>query len=188
MRVVIPFGPRKITGFVIDRMAESSISSLKEIIDVLDVTPVLTHELLHLGKWLANETLSLYITTYHAMLPQVLKAKYSKVIKRETEEQLPDVLEELFSIKTEVNYEDFIQTPEHFKALQKHIQSGDISIDYIVKNQAKKKYQTLILPAPLEILMEEEAQLHKQAVKQRLIIDYFINHPKPIEQKQLYQL
>lgn len=188
MRVIIPFGPRKITGFVMNRIGESSFTALKEIIDVLDVTPVLTNELLHLGKWLANETLSLYISTYHAMLPQVLKAKYSKIIKRETDERLPPILEELFSVRTEIKYEDFTQTPEHFKALQKHVQDGDISIEYVVKNQAKKKYETFIIPASLEMLMEEEAQLSKRAIKQRLIIDYFIHHHERIEQKKLYQL
>lgn len=76
MRVIIPFGPRKITGFVIERIAQSDFEHLKAIIDVLDVTPVLTDELLHVGQWLADETLSLYIMTFQAMLPQVLKAKY----------------------------------------------------------------------------------------------------------------
>src|SRR5699024_8139645 len=82
MRVIIPFGPRKITGFVVERIEKSSYNQLKEIMDVLDVTPVLTQELLELGKWLASETLSLYITTFQAMLPQVLKAKYAKEIVR----------------------------------------------------------------------------------------------------------
>src|SRR5699024_12424970 len=58
MRVIIPFGPRKIIGFVIKRTSESSFGKLKEIIDVLDLTPVLTKELLILGKWLADELLS----------------------------------------------------------------------------------------------------------------------------------
>ena len=39
IRVVIPFGPRKITGFVIERIEESEFGKLKEIIDVLDLTP-----------------------------------------------------------------------------------------------------------------------------------------------------
>src|SRR5699024_7657744 len=64
MRVIIPFGPRKISGFVIDIIAESAYPNVKEIFDVLDVTPVLTNELLQVGKWLAEDTISLYITTF----------------------------------------------------------------------------------------------------------------------------
>src|SRR5699024_765205 len=72
MRVIIPFGPRKISGFVMEIIAESTYDNLKEIVDILDVTPVLTKELLQVGKWLAEDTISLYISTYQAMLPQVL--------------------------------------------------------------------------------------------------------------------
>src|SRR5690625_2891862 len=85
MRVVIPFGPRKITGFVVAKTTTSEAKQLKEIIDVLDLTPVLTEELLALGRWLAEETLCLYITAYQAMLPHVLKAKYDKEIVRQCE-------------------------------------------------------------------------------------------------------
>src|SRR5699024_8053663 len=80
MRVIIPFGPRKISGFVMELIAESDYDNVKDIIDVLDLTPVLTKELLQVGKWLAEDTVSLYITTYQAMLPQVLKAKYDKEV------------------------------------------------------------------------------------------------------------
>src|SRR5699024_7993005 len=44
-----------------------------------------------------------------------------------------------------------------------------------------------IIPSSIESLMEAEAETSKRAVKQRLIMDYFINHPEPVEQKKLYQ-
>src|SRR5699024_412775 len=71
MRVVVPFGPRTITGFAVEIAAESAHANLKELKDILDLAPVLTTELLSLGKWLADATLSMYITAYQAMLPQV---------------------------------------------------------------------------------------------------------------------
>src|SRR5699024_7863112 len=106
MRVIIPFGPRKITGFVIKSTSESSFGKLKEIIDVLDLTPVLTKELLILGKWLADELLSLYIATYHAMLPQVLKAKYEKEIVKLTDDILPPELETLFQQRSRIKFDE----------------------------------------------------------------------------------
>ena len=47
--------------------------------------PVLTKELLEIGKSLTRETISLQITTFQAMLPQVLKATYKKEIVRSTQ-------------------------------------------------------------------------------------------------------
>jgi primosomal protein N' (replication factor Y) len=187
MRVVIPFGPRKITGFVVERKAASAHQTLKEIIDVLDVTPVLTEELLKLGKWLADETLSLYITTYHAMLPQVLKAKYEKWIERVTNGDLPDILAQSFNSQVMIPYESLIQSSDHLKALQQAIETGDVLIQYKVKNQAKKKYVTMLYPAEKSHLLKERENLSKQATKQKAIIDYLLTCDGPIEQGALYQ-
>src|SRR5690625_2592144 len=125
MRVVIPFGPRKISGYVVKRIKESSYDHLKEIIDVLDVTPVLTKELLKLGKWLANETVSLYITTYQAMLPQVLKSTYKKEVIRLTDIPLIATLENAFKKKDVLSFEETIQLIGSYKKLQHYIESGD---------------------------------------------------------------
>src|SRR5699024_1705147 len=105
MRVIIPFGPRNISGFVMELIEESAYDNLKDIIDVLDLTPVLTDELLHVGKWLAEDTVALYITTYQAMLPQVLKAKYEKEVEKVTDDSLPNELATMFDGRKTVPYE-----------------------------------------------------------------------------------
>src|SRR5699024_9090086 len=110
MRVIIPFGPRKISGFVMEIIAESEFDQLRDIVDVLDLSPVLTNELLQVGKWLAEDTVSLYITTYQAMLPQVLKAKYDKEVIRTSDATLHDELESLFNNKETVSYEKVTST------------------------------------------------------------------------------
>src|SRR5699024_4128215 len=88
MRVVIPFGPRKITGIIIVFTDDSEFKNLREIINVLDIISTMTEYLLEIAKWLANQTNSLYITTYKAMLPQVLKYKYERTLVR-IEKNLP---------------------------------------------------------------------------------------------------
>src|SRR5699024_1116634 len=135
MRVIIPFGPRKITGFVIKRTSESSFGKLKEIIDVLGLTPVLTKELLIPGKWFADELRSLYIATYHAMLPQVLKAKYEKEIVKLTDDILPPELETLFQQRSRIKFDEIDQSRKQMSLLKKHLESMDLEIQYIVKNQ-----------------------------------------------------
>src|SRR5699024_10334598 len=187
MRVIIPFGPRKITGFVIERKAESTIDKLKSIIDVLDMTPVLTPELLRLGKWLANQTLSLYITTYQAMLPQVLKAKYSKHIVRGNKEQISPMLERYFANKTSLPFDEVIQL-FGYRTLQTYIENGDVSVQYEVTSQATKRYQTMMIPASQSILENALTEIPKQATKQQAIIEFFLEHHSPIEQSTLYRV
>ena len=186
MRVIIPFGPRKITGFVMERMEDSEYEHLKAIIDVLDVTPVLTDELLKIGKWLAEETLSLYITTFQAMLPQVLKAKYKKVVVKAENRPISPLLETYFAKHQSLDYDQVIASIGHH-TLQKYVENGDVNIQYLVKSQETKRYQTMISPISIKILQNAVQTLPKQATKQKEIIEFFINQPKPIEQSQLYR-
>lgn len=189
MRVIIPFGPRKISGFVVDIVDDSEVSGLKEIIDVLDLTPVLTEELLEVGKWLASETMCFYITALQAMLPQLLKASYKKEIIRQTENPLPQALEKLFLNTTVISYESISERGISYSILQKYIQTGDIVINYVVKSKETKRYKTLVKPvSKMEVLKEEKRKLPSQAIRQKQILDHFINDPKEIEQSSLLNL
>ncbi len=188
MRVSVPFGPRKIMGFVVALTSSSSFNRLKEISDVLDLMPVLTDELLELGKWLAEHTLSLYITAYQAMLPHVLKATYKKELIRNTENRLSEELETLFSGRDVIPYDKFIHSTVPLNQLQQAIQAGDVSVNYLVKSKATKKYVTMIEPKKTPHQLEEALlDLHKNATSQRRLLQYFLHHPDAIEQKLLYK-
>lgn len=59
MRVIVPFGPRKVQGFVVDVKLETDVKRTKPIAELLDLTPVLTPELLELGHWLTEKRFAL---------------------------------------------------------------------------------------------------------------------------------
>lgn len=186
MRVTVPFGSRKIMGFVIGFTGHSSFDKLKHLSDVLDLTPVLTEELIELGKWLAEDTLSFYITAYQAMLPQVLKAQYKKELIRMNEATLSAELEQLFAGRDFISYEEFTSSSISYHRLQKAIQEGDVSVKYLVKSKITKKRLTMIKPAKESYLLEEALlDLPKNAKKQQLALEYFIEKPEEIEQKEL---
>jgi len=84
-RVNVPFGNRKVAGFVMEIKDSSSSNKLKEIIELLDEEEVLDEELLALGKWLAKDTLSSLISCYQAMLPKALKAKLNSKLGKKYE-------------------------------------------------------------------------------------------------------
>ncbi|MEM6648206.1 MAG: primosomal protein N' [Bacteroidota bacterium] len=52
-RVVVPFGPRTLTG-VVTQVGEAARDGLKDVIDVLDDRPAFTDELLQLTRWMAD--------------------------------------------------------------------------------------------------------------------------------------
>ena len=90
-RVIIPFGPQKLEGFVIsieDSSNKTFEYKLKNIIDVVDEFPVLNEELLNLGKYISKTTFCTLINAYQVMLPTALKAKENTNIKIKTKSYL----------------------------------------------------------------------------------------------------
>ena len=81
IRVLVPFANLKLVGFVMDVNPKIDADyELKEIIDIIDDTVILTTELLELGKYLSCKTLSTLISSYQVMLPNGYKANHKKNI------------------------------------------------------------------------------------------------------------
>jgi len=187
MRVLVPFGPRKIMGFVVGFSDRSEHAKLKPILECLDIIPALTEELLGVGKWLAEETLCLYITAFQAMLPQALKSKYKKEYIR-AEEQLEPTLEEVFAGRDVLTEEDIQQSNLKLAVLQRAIKRGDVAINYVVKSRITKKMITMVEPAAEPFQLEEALiELTKQAIKQKEMLEFFIENESPIAQSELLQ-
>ncbi|MFT9469881.1 MAG: primosomal protein N', partial [Leuconostoc pseudomesenteroides] len=71
MRVTVPFGRRKVMGFVIGIRATTDLSEdqLRSLTTILDLSPVLNTELLSLSDYLADETFAFRISILQTMLP-----------------------------------------------------------------------------------------------------------------------
>lgn len=188
MRVIVPFGPRKIQGFVTELKKESSFSKLREIVEPLDLNPVLNGELLELGEWLTQHTLSYKISSYQAMLPAALKAKYEKKIVLAKEADLNEVhqrLQELFMQNQEIKWEDAVA--EGLVAqLHKEAAEGRIEVIYQVKDRVRKKLLKHVYPAiDAGKLKEVRGNLSVQASGQQALVDYFLDNPEPVEQRMI---
>ena len=68
-RVLVPFGKRRITGYVINLLNKCERHDLKELYDLLDTTPSLSEELLKLGNWITEYYLCPPGEALKAMLP-----------------------------------------------------------------------------------------------------------------------
>lgn len=75
IRVTVPFGSQTLEGFVLGVKNDTSLTSLKEIINVVDKEVILDTELLELGKKMSLKYLSTLISCYQVMLPKALKAQ-----------------------------------------------------------------------------------------------------------------
>src|SRR5690625_765749 len=122
------------------------------------------------------------------MLIQVYKAQYIKEIVRLSEWELSPELEALFAGRDRIRYEEFESASISYYQLQKAVQDGDITIEYLVKSKITKKYTTMLKPAkPIHLLEEALLDLSGQAKKQRMILSHFIEYPEPVEKQRFKQ-
>lgn len=189
MRVVVPFGNgnRKVQGFVVQiGMEEVDADQLKSIESLMDLEPVLNTELIQLSRWLADTTFSFQITCLLTMLPNVMRAKYSKQLKivddQMSEEQLADIL-------PSTQWQDFetdTLSPLQQSELSKLRKQGKIEIVYRVKNQAQTKQ---IFQIESHINAEQESgivdSLRKNATKMRDLVHFLANQSKIVSQTTL---
>ncbi|MBT2687979.1 primosomal protein N' [Bacillus sp. ISL-47] len=191
MRVIVPFGPRKIQGFVTGLKTESEFSQLKSIAEPMDLNPVLNQELLSLGDWLTEKTLCYKISAYQAMLPAALKAKYEKKLvlaEKADRVALPEKMQILFENREAIPWDEAVKDGT-LSLLQKEASNGNIDIIYQVKERVKKKKVKQLFPAADQNVIEEYIEkLPANATKQKEVLEYFLQDGSPIEQKEILSL
>ena len=158
MRVIVPFGPRKVQGFVIAIVADSGLK-LRKIIEPMDIEPVLNEELLNLADWLTEQTLCYKISAFQVMFPPALKAKYEKKIRLKDRAQLKRFTRKIqgfFHEKDTLKWDEVIETG-HLSQFQKEVLMDSRSIV-----RSKRKYKKETNKANFSTISLEELRASKE--------------------------
>ena len=187
-RVVVPFGPRKVQGFVVGITDQSEFKGkLKDLLVVVDEMPPLTPELVKLSADLAKNIFSYRIKILQAMLPWVMRANYRKLLvpANDRAAKMPLFQGDPIDLNK-------ITDLAEIKQFRKLLQDDQAKIEYVVENRAKKKKEN-----QYELALKKEEYpkiyntLRQNAVKQKKllmdIIDNAADYPKSQSQleKQL---
>ncbi len=78
-RLVVPFGPRKLTGVIVRCHDEAPAVPTREALRLIDATPVLDGELLALGRWIAAYYCAPLGEVLRSMLPLAAEIRRGKV-------------------------------------------------------------------------------------------------------------
>ncbi|WP_040535163.1 primosomal protein N' [Schleiferilactobacillus shenzhenensis] len=169
VRVIVPFGRRKLQGFVVGLSDTAAFDGkLKAIEQVLDLTPVLDPELLALSKWVATTTFSFWIATMQTMLPAAMRAKYDRTLTWTADEKPADGWgQALFRHARTVPYPDTL-TAAQTRQLRAWVKADQLTVDYIVHNRAKAKTQKAVKLAPGKALTSAAAPKNAKA-QQKLL-------------------
>lgn len=133
-RVIVPFGNLKRTGYVIKIKEETEYkNNLKEIIDTLDVKPVLNEELIDIAKYIAINNFSFYSVVLDAMIPSALKIKYQRVAIPYDKSNLDDELKSLFGRKKEIVIDSL--DDDNQKIIYKAVENNILYLDTKLKGK-----------------------------------------------------
>ncbi|MEI5906121.1 primosomal protein N' [Bacillus spongiae] len=188
MRVIVPFGPRKVQGFVIKLKTESDFNKLKKISVPLDLFPVLNDELLELGNWLTEKTLCYKVSAFQAMLPAAMKAKYEKrfFLKSEVKE-ISKGLQQFFQKSLELDWKE-AEEKHLLTKLHQEVKKEHIEIQYIVKSRGKKKkVKMLTIKMQAEVVEDAILSLPKNAEKQKKILAHLAHFNRPLPERKVLE-
>lgn len=185
VRVTVPFGSRKLEGFVIkiNDGIDNLDYELKDIIDVVDENPVLNDELLDLGIYMSDLYLAPLIHCYQTMLPVALKAKKKTKINIKEDKYI-------YLNKAELEIEDYIKSNKSL--LQNSILSQVLTLKKVKKQDIDNQgvLKTLLNKDLLKEVKEETYRLksddidnkaiHKLTEDQEVAVNDFLSGDKDV--------
>ncbi|MFK5883508.1 MAG: primosomal protein N' [Candidatus Izemoplasma sp.] len=167
-RVLIPFGPRLIMGYVLDIKESTEITKIKKVSKILDLSPALSKELIELGKEISIYNVVPLVSIYQAMLPAALKSKYFKVLRVSDLSLLSLDLSLVFGKYKQVKYTDDLIP--YLKEIKKNIDCKNIIVIYQAKQLARERYIKKIRVIDLTIPVK--------GIKQVAVVNYLKDYPE----------
>ena len=180
MRVHVPFGKanRLIQGIVLGMESQSDADvadeDLKEIVEVLDFSPVLTEEQLWLAEELRKSVFSYKISILKAMLPGFLNSSYDKILYP-LEGLSQEDRERLFGSQESLAFSslDLEKQAEMMRLTRK----GLLKLEYQAIDQKKVKTQSWI---QVNLDKLEKLEISKRAKKKLELREYLVAHPETV--------
>ena len=179
-RVEVPFGEgnRHIQGFVTalpTELAESTLS-LKSLIRVIDLAPVVNQELLQLADYMKDVTFSFKINCLQTMLPAAMKAAYQKKFVLLDEDH--PVKETYFSQSNEIDW-DVIEAAGALTIFKRLREQSIVELRYLVKEKVNKKmirYVKSLVTTDNYFVFKE--QLRPNALRQHQLLEQLKTTPR----------
>ncbi|MFC6651386.1 primosomal protein N' [Paenibacillus rhizoplanae] len=196
-RVAVPFGPRTVQGFVVSLESgeTGSVSRMKPIVEVLDLLPPLSPELVELADWMSQRYACRRISALQAMLPTALKGKAERLISLgDTEEAASAPADELFPLFLEADNEeqqiiDFVRRhsevsmklltrtfPEAAETIKFMVRRGVLAESQSIKDKmGKKKLKAVDLAIGLSAARESLSSFPARSARQKEVLSYLID-------------
>lgn len=178
-RVYVPFGPRKLQGFVVGKSEKSDFKGkLKDLLLVVDEMPPLTKELVDLSAEMARDIYSYRISILKTMLPRVMRANYRKILR-----PITDKAKALSIFKADFIDLDTVKDVADIILIKELLKDDQAKIEYLIENRAKEKTENEYeLVKSKDEYLKLAQKIRKNALQQKKLLEDIIhdyeNYPK----------
>ncbi|WP_047151590.1 primosomal protein N' [Aneurinibacillus tyrosinisolvens] len=196
-RVSVPFGARKLQGFVIGIAPASEVKKTRDILDVLDIEPPLTEEMVYLARKISERYMCTYYAALQSMIPAVLRSSYEKQVSLLPGTEiyaaiLPEerAFYEYIRNRQPVSWGKLLKEfPLAGQWIKEGMENGRLAVEQVVGDRVTKKTITVLTPAvPPEDLERFREAMPKSATRQKEILSHFLHYYGPISQPELLSL
>ena len=139
-RVKVEFGGgnRTIMGYVFDIKEQTDYTGkLKEIVELLDLEPLITEKQFQLAKYIQYDSLSPLVRILNMMIPSALRLKTVKYLNAKNLNDIDAEIAMLFGGKTTIEYTNRLL--KYSYKISKEREKGNIEITYDALQNAKEK-------------------------------------------------
>ncbi len=152
-RCIVPFGPRKVMGFIVNIKETSEYKGLKDICDLLDINPCISSEMLEISKQMAITTNSFLVTCLEACLPNALLVSYNKKYKI--------LNKDLLSFETDKNNGEIINLTIPLNEIKREVDKNNLEVIYECneKGSIKNKKSIKVKKMEFEGLTPKQSEL-----------------------------
>ncbi|AXH98654.1 primosomal protein N' [Sporosarcina sp. PTS2304] len=177
VRVKVPFGSRKVVGYVTNTKMDSELDpeKIKSIVEIIDLEPVLSKELLALSKWMAADTIAYEIDALQVMLPAAMRAKYEKVMRVRSPELLDESFRAFIGNREQVTLKA-LQDADLLKETKSYSERGIVQIDTAIQQKTKIKKVRMIHIPDVDRLEVALTETHPNAKKQAELLRWLMKH------------
>ncbi len=155
-RVLVPFGKKKLTGIIVGFPAQSSLTALKPIHDVLDAQPSVSEELLHLARWISDYYCAPQGEVLKAFLPQGISLESRRIVSL------------LDSSAAEVQLQKHRSAPQRTKIIKTLLNEKFLSVTQIQKKTGVKNISAILLDLEASGIITIVEHLTPQTAKPKL--------------------
>lgn len=157
MRVIVPFGRRTVEGYILGFSEHAGVSGLKDIIDVVEETPLLSPDLMTLAGWMSERYMCSKVDAIRCMMPAGARMTGKKYVLPTGASLIDDmgkslsgpdlVIYEHLSNKGRTPYKELCElVGEHKgrKAIQRLAGSGLLEVVEEMKAKARSQVQQIV--------------------------------------------